>query len=111
MVFHKALELRINVAVVLDASDVMLLRHPLDHEDREGDAEWFMRKDLLSDLVRRSDHLTLRTEVVSELFLEDLEQLNVLDLFANELKECANTPIVFVQRRTNMVEDERHNEF
>ena len=60
VILHQALEQRIEVAVVLDASEVMLLRHPLDHQDDEADRERIVAEDLRADRLGRADHLALR---------------------------------------------------
>src|SRR5690242_21777129 len=39
VVLHQALEQRIKITIVPDRAQVMLLRHPFDHEDHESDRE------------------------------------------------------------------------
>ena len=56
VMLHQALEQRVEVAVVADRAEIMLLRHPLDHQDNQPDRERIVAQYLGADIFGRADH-------------------------------------------------------
>src|SRR5215204_1381076 len=99
VMLHQALEERIKVTVVPDRSEIMLLGHPLDHQDDEADRERIVAKHFGADRFRRPDHLALDREAPDESFVEPLKEVDVLRLLAREVEDCADPPVVAEQMR------------
>src|SRR5687768_5322580 len=107
---QQALELRIEISVVANAFEIVLLRHPLDSQDDECHTKRTVREDSLSDFFCRSNRFAVSHEACFELFRELFEQVNVLGLFACELQERTSAIVVFIQVRSDVVENEGQNE-
>jgi hypothetical protein len=110
MVLEEALEQGVEVGVVLDAVDIVVLGHPLDHQDDQRDGERVVAKHLGADRVGRADHRAGRSEAAREQRVEQPEQVDVLGLLAGEVEQSADPVIVLVELRAGMVEHERQNE-
>ena len=107
---HQALEQRIDVAVVADRAEIMLLRHPLDHQDDQRHRERIVAEHLGADRLGRADHLALDREAAHEGGVEALEQMDVLGFLAGEVEQGADAPVVLAQLATRMIEQEREDE-
>ena len=92
------------------AAEVMLLGHPLDHQDDQADRERIVAEDLGADRFGRADHLALDREAADERCVEALEQMDVLGFLAGEVEQRADAPVVAAQLRPRMVEQEREDE-
>src|SRR5688572_10017690 len=110
VMLEQTLEERVDVAVVLDAAEVVLLRHPFDHQDDEADRERIVAEDLVTDCLGWSDHWNFDREASDESCVEALEQMDVLRFLAGEVEQRANTPVILEQVRTGMVEQEGKDE-
>src|SRR6185369_992199 len=110
MVEHQALEERVEVLVVADRAQVMLLGHPLDHQDHERDRERVVRQDLGPDVFGRADDLALDREAADESRVKALEQVNVLGFLVREIEDRADAPVVAQQMRARMIHQEREDE-
>ena len=75
----------IEIAVVLDAVEIVKLRHPLDVEDHQGDGERIVAEDLGGDRLGRADDRAFGLEALGEQPVELLEQVDVLGFLAGEL--------------------------
>src|SRR6185437_605382 len=106
---QQALELRVEIFVVANAFDIMLLRHPLDPEDDERNAERAMGQNSFSDFLRRPNRFAVRHKAGLELLCKLPEQMNVLRFFTRELQQRARAIVVFVQMRACVIEHERQN--
>ena len=110
MVLEQALEQRIEVAIVADRAEIVLLAHPLDHQDHETDRERVVAQDLGADRLGRTDHLALDRKAADERLVEPLEQLDVLGLLRGEIENRADAPVVAAEMRPRMVDHERQDE-
>ena len=90
VVAEQALELRIEILVVLDAVEVVRLRHPLEVQGQQRDAEPAVREHDLRDLGRGADHAARRVEARLELLGEPVEQVDVLRLLVGERHQRAH---------------------
>src|SRR6185369_11537480 len=88
----------------------MSLRHPFDMKDQQRNCQRRMREHSLSDFGRRADNGTLSGEPSFEFLRETFEQLNVFCFFTGKLQESANTIIVVIERRADVIQYERENE-
>ena len=89
----------------------MHLRHPLDVEDDQSDAEHVVAKHLGGDRLRRADHRALMAETGGESGVEALEQFDMLGFLGGEVEQRPHPGIVAAQLRPRMVEHERQDEF
>ena len=110
MVFEKTLELRVQLSIVLDALDVMTLRHPFDMQDRKRYRKRSMGENNFCHVRRRTDDLAFGLEPCFEFFGELPEKLYMFCLFAGELQKGVHAKVVTHQRRPDVIEDERQNE-
>src|SRR5687767_7250152 len=110
VMLEKALEQRVEPAVVADRIDIMALGHPLDLQDDERDRERVVAKNLGGDRLGRADRLAGRSEGLGEALVEKLEEVDVLRFLAGEVEQGADPMVVAVQLRTGMVEHEGEDE-
>ena len=94
VMLQEALEQGIEVGVVPDAVDIMVLGHPLDHQDDQRDRERIVAKHLGGDRLGRADHGAGRAEALGEQGVELAEQVDVLGLLAGEVEQGADAMIV-----------------
>ncbi len=110
VVVEEFLEERVDHLGGFDALDVVLLRHPLDVEDQQGDAELRVLEHRVGDVARRSDDVRAAAEARAEGAREALEELDVLGFFAGELEERPDLVILRVDAASRVVEDEGEDE-
>src|SRR5882724_1510605 len=108
---QQALELWVEVAVVLDALDVVSLGHPLDVQARQRDRQRGVRKHGLGKRIRRADYRAGAAESTLDLLPQPLEQMDVLGLLARELQQGADSIVVSLQLWPGVIEHKRENEF
>ena len=59
---QKALELLVEVAVILDALEVVPLSHPLDVQNHKRNRQWMLRENRLRNGFRRTDDFAVAAE-------------------------------------------------
>ena len=110
VMLQQALELGIQVLVVLDRVEIVLLDEPLDVEREERHRQRAIAEHLGRHRRRRPDHVAAMAEASVELFAEALEELDVLGLLARELDERPGPVVVRRQPRPRVVEHEGEDE-
>src|SRR5215510_3555478 len=107
---EQALELRIEVLIVLHGLDPVTLRHPLDVVRRQRHRERLVAEHRLRDRLGRSDLLARRAEALLEFLTEAPEEMDVLGLLRGELEKCPRRVGLAVELWPRVVEHERQDE-
>src|SRR5262249_49499745 len=110
VVLEQALELRIQLLVVVHAVQVMPLSHPLDVQNHKRNRQRMLRENRMCNSFGRTDDFAVAAEGTQEVFPKSLEQIDVLGLFDGEVQKCAESGIVSVQYWPGMIEDEGQDE-
>src|SRR5829696_6423869 len=109
--FEQALELRIELFIVLDAIDKVRLHHPFDVQRRDCDAQRVVCQYRARDLFRWSNDRAISAKTFFKFLPETFEQLNMLGLFTGKLQERTHTIVVATELRPGVVQHERQDEF
>src|SRR5262245_45676565 len=101
---QQALELGIEILIVLDAIKVVTLRHPFNLQNGKSYRQRIMLEHFFSNCFRWSNHRTDDGEVVVKLLAEAFEQVNVLRLFTGKLQQRAHAVVVAAQLWPRMID-------
>src|SRR5262245_54803599 len=109
--FQQALELRVEILIILNPFYVVPQSHPLDVQDRNPDSQRTVRKHEPLHILCGANKVALVAEASFEFLAEALENVNVLRLLAGKLERSTDLVAVSGELRPRVVNHVGKNEF